>query len=362
LYDTLLAAQQQCGKHLVLIVCRRHPPQRRYLNHRFKPCWLSQGGIMDEGIKQGTDFPGRHVAALSAQRKRLQMTSPVTKAPGERTEYVDLVCASDITFAPIIWLWPGWLAAGKMHILVGAPETGETTLAMSLAATVTTGGRWPDGTTAPAGNVVIWSGEDDPDDTLISRLILSGADLTRVQFITSVRDGNKRRSFDPDRDLEPLRRKLGEMGKTHLLIVAPIVSAVTGYSRKNAKIRRGLQSLVELAAAMRCAVLGITRFSKNTSVRDPVERLSLAVGTSARIVMVAATHREECGSGGTVRFLCRAKSSLGPDGGGFEYDLRQAELKTDQGVIASSVQWGRGREGSVREWLAEGGKRRLRRT
>jgi hypothetical protein len=46
----------------------------------------------------------------------------------------------------------------------------ETTLAMKMAATVSAGSRWPDGTTAAKGNVVIWSGEDDPADTLVPRL------------------------------------------------------------------------------------------------------------------------------------------------------------------------------------------------
>lgn len=77
---------------------------------------------------------------------------------------VNLVRGSDIKPEPISWLWNGWLAAGKMHILGGAPGTGKTTIALSLAATVTTGGRWPDGSQSSIGNVVIWSGEDDPKD------------------------------------------------------------------------------------------------------------------------------------------------------------------------------------------------------
>jgi hypothetical protein len=39
-----------------------------------------------------------------------------------------------------------------------------------MAATVSAGSRWPDGSTAKQGNVVIWSGEDGPADTLVPRL------------------------------------------------------------------------------------------------------------------------------------------------------------------------------------------------
>jgi len=43
----------------------------------------------------------------------------------------------------------------------GQPGTGKTTIALDFAATVSSGGRWPDGTLAEPGNVVISSGEDD---------------------------------------------------------------------------------------------------------------------------------------------------------------------------------------------------------
>lgn len=91
----------------------------------------------------------------------------------------------------IRWLWSGWLAKGKVHILGGAPGTGKTTIALSLAATVSTGGSWPDGKRAPAGNVIVWSGEDDPADTLTPRLLASGADMTRIWFVGDTNDHGK---------------------------------------------------------------------------------------------------------------------------------------------------------------------------
>lgn len=278
------------------------------------------------------------------------------KAPaGEHARDVNLIRASDVVPEPITWLWNGWLAAGKMHVFGGAPGTGKTTISMGLAATVTTGGRWPDGARSIVGNVVIWSGEDDPADTLIPRLALSGADLSRVYFISDIREGNERRAFDPARDMELLRRRLVEIGDVRLLIVDPIVSAIAGDSHKNAEVRRGLQPLVDLAAAMRCALLGVTHFSKGTGGRDPVERLtgSLAFGALARVVLVAAKHQEEGEDGRTVRLFCRAKSNIGTDDGGFEYDLHQAELKTHPGIFASAVLWGGAVEGAARKLLAE---------
>jgi putative DNA primase/helicase len=274
-------------------------------------------------------------------------------AAGEYARTVELIRGSDVNPEAVCWLWGGWLAAGKMHILGGAPGTGKTTISLALMATVTMGGCWPDGTRSPIGNVAMWSGEDDPADTLIPRLILAGANLSRVYFITAVKDRNERRSFDPAIDMDPLQRKLAEIGDVRLLIIDPIVSAIAGDSHKNAEVRRGLQPLVDLAASMRCALLGITHFSKGTGGRDPVERLtgSLAFGALARVVFVAAKHQEEGEGGRTVRLLLRAKSNIGPDDGGFEYDLQQGELKTHPGIFASSAQWGAAVKGTARELL-----------
>lgn len=274
--------------------------------------------------------------------------------PSSYARDVGLVRASDLAPEPISWVWKGWLAAGKMHILGGAPGTGKTTICMALAATVSTGGHWPDNTHASTGNVVIWSGEDDPADTLIPRLLLSGADQSRIYFISDIRDGNERRSFDPARDMEPLRRKLTEIGNVKLLIVDPVVSAIAGDSHKNAEVRRGLQPLVDLASSLHCALLGITHFSKGTGGRDPVERLtgSLAFGALARVVLVAAKHQDEGDDGRTLRLFCRAKSNIGPDDGGFEYDLHQAELGTHPDISASTVVWGDAVVGAARELLA----------
>ena len=93
---------------------------------------------------------------------------------------VMLTCGADLTPEPVQWRWPDWLALGKFHLLAGAPWQGKTTIAMGLAATVTLGGRWPDGTRCAAGNVLVWSSEDDYTSTLLPRLIAAGADRKRV--------------------------------------------------------------------------------------------------------------------------------------------------------------------------------------
>jgi hypothetical protein len=270
---------------------------------------------------------------------------------------VELVRGNQVKLEPVDWVWNGWLASGKMHILAGDIGTGKTTCALALAATITTGGRWPSGDQATKGNVLIWSGEDDPSDTLAPRLVVSGADMERVFFIKDVREGSKKRPFDPAIDMGVLRQSLAEItGGVSFMIVDPIVSAVTGDSNRNAETRRSLQPLVDLAAAEDCALLGITHFSKNTAGRRTTDRVngSLAFAAMARVVMVAAKSEvKEGDEGPPSRLFLRAKSNIGPDHGGFLYDLRQADLEGHPGISSQSVLWGDPIEGNAREILAE---------
>lgn len=139
-----------------------------------------------------------------AARKAIDAAMAAAMAEG-----VELAHGPDIHIEPINWLWPGWLARGKLHLLAGAPGQGKTTIAIGLAATVTRARRWPDGTacTRPA-NVVIYSGEDDPADTIAPRLLAAGANMERVHFIAGTRTGGELQPFDPAQDLAGLGPRL----------------------------------------------------------------------------------------------------------------------------------------------------------
>ncbi|MBS3996685.1 MAG: AAA family ATPase, partial [Hydrogenophaga sp.] len=250
---------------------------------------------------------------------------------------VVLKCGTDLTPSPVRWLWQYWLALGKLHILAGAPGQGKTTLALAMAATVTVGGRWPDGSPSVAGNVLIWSSEDDPADTLLPRLLAAGADRARCFFIEGSRRDGEVVQFDPARDLKLLRAAIEQIGGVRLLVVDPVVSALGGTdSHKNTEVRRALQPLVDLAADCDCAVLGVSHFSKGGQGSDPAQRVvgSVAFTAVARVVMVAAKVKGEA-EGEDARILARAKSNIGPDSGGFHYYLEQSEPLP--GIQASHV-------------------------
>jgi len=277
--------------------------------------------------------------------KRIKKVEPIRDG-------VILLCGSDLKPEPIRWLWHSWLALGKLHLLAGAPGQGKTTIAIAFAATVTSGGRWPDGSRCPAGNVLIWSGEDDPADTLLPRLMAAGGDRSRVHFVSGTRIDGELQSFDPSRDMGALQAQAEQLGNVRLIVVDPIVSAVTGDSHKNTETRRALQPLVDLATNMDAALVGITHFSKGGQGGDPSQRVlgSVAFTAVARVVLVAAKVQAEDG-GADRRILARSKSNIGPDDGGYEYNLEQTEPLP--GIQASYVTWGASVKGTARELLSD---------
>jgi AAA domain/Bifunctional DNA primase/polymerase, N-terminal len=260
----------------------------------------------------------------------------------------------------IEWLWLHWLALGKLHLIAGAPEAGKTTLALAFAAIISSGSHWPDGTKARAGNVLIWTSEDSLADTIKPRLVRMGADLSRIKFVIAQREANgKTRPFSPAIDMPSLIEAAKTInGGVQLLIIDPIVAAITSKtnSHNNAETRNSLQPVVDFAEAANCAVLGISHFTKGTAGKDPVERVtgSLAFGALPRMVFAAAK-TDETAEYDMPRIFVRAKTNIGPGGGGFGYDIDAAPLRERPDIIATRIVWMAPLEGTAKDLLDAAG-------
>lgn len=276
--------------------------------------------------------------------------SPINREAAPALWKVKVASAASITPVSIRWLWPGWLAKGKLHILAGAGGTGKTTLLLGLIATITTGGRWPDGSRCnEPGNALIWSSEDDPADTLIPRLAAAGADMSRVYIIQGRTNAQGDADpFDPANDIALLRATADDIGGVSLLMLDPIVSAVKGDMHKANDVRRALQGVVDFAEQNNCAVVGISHFAKGGMGSSPADRVigSQAFSALARTVLVAAKQE-----GSDARVLARAKSNIGTDEGGVSYTIEPCDIS--DGIETTRVLWGSAIEGTAREILGD---------
>lgn len=265
---------------------------------------------------------------------------------------LQIVNMIDIQAQPITWLWDGWLPLGKMTILAGAGGCGKTNLSLALIATITTGGIFPDGSKCSnAGKVLIYSTEDDPADTLKPRLIANGADISKVSIISGrTNEKGALEPFDPARDFPKIEEYIKSNPDIKLLMIDPIISAVSGDMNRANDVRRSLQPLVDLANGYKFSVLGITHFSKGSAGSTPADRIigSQAFTALARMAWSAAKREDE-----NDFILVRAKSNNSILEGGIRYQI-ESEIVLDV-IETTKIVWLGTIEGTAKELLNEAG-------
>ena len=266
---------------------------------------------------------------------------------------VKIIMGTDVRPRPISWLWQEWLAHGKLHIFAGRPGCLKTTTAIGFAAGVTRGGYWPDESRMAQGNVVIWSGEDAIEDTLMPRFLAAGGDPAHVAFVNGVEEDGTKRGFDPSRDMEALTEVCATLGNVNLIIIDPVVMIAKGDSHKNAETRRDLQPLADLAERTQAAVVGVHHLTKRSEGADPVDRVSgsLAFGAAPRVILLSALDPK--GGAEPRGVLMRAKSNIGPAYGGFSFSAEQRPLDDEPDISAQRIMWGDYIAKSARDMLEE---------
>lgn len=254
-------------------------------------------------------------------------------------------CIADIQARPIRWLWHGRFARGKVSMLAGNPGLGKSQVTASMAAVVSTGGRWPvDRTHCERGKVVILSAEDDPADTIRPRLEAAGADLSRVFILDAVVEGYRadggelHRAFNLSKDLARLGALLDKIGDVAMIVIDP-VSAYLGDadSHKNAEIRALMSPLADMAATHAAAVVCVSHLNK-TGSGDALLRVtgSLAFVAAARAAYLIAKDQDD----DARRLFLPLKNNIGNDQTGLAFSVQSAQIKSPAGLIETShVVW-----------------------
>lgn len=277
-------------------------------------------------------------------------TSEIKPVETKNNATLNIVNMSDIQAQPITWLWDGWLPLGKMTILAGAGGCGKTNLSLALIATITTGGVFPDGSKCSnVGKVLIYSTEDDPADTLKPRLIANDADISKVSIISGrTNEKGELEPFDPAQDFPKIEEYIKLNPDVKLLMIDPIISAVSGDMNKANDVRRSLQPLVDLANEYKFSVLGITHFSKGSGGSSPADRIigSQAFTALARMAWSAAKRGDE---GDCI--LVRAKSNNSILEGGVRYQIESETVLDD--IETTKTVWLGTIEGTAKELLNE---------
>jgi putative DNA primase/helicase len=264
------------------------------------------------------------------------------QADGSATSELDgLVArsAADISPKKVDWAWPNRIALGKHSMIGGEGGLSKSQFLAFLAATISTGGMWPaDEGKAPLGNVIMFSAEDDPEDTIVPRLLAAGADLARVRIVESAKDANGERLFDLQQDLEALQREIERFGNVHLVTFDPISSylgsKVDGNS--NNDVRRVLEPLSRIAARHQVAIVSLTHSPKGSGSKA----LNQFIGSAAFVNVVRAAFlvMRDPDDSNRILFLT-AKNNLGKDPGSLAYRIGVRFVGEQDDISAPYIVW-----------------------
>jgi AAA domain/Bifunctional DNA primase/polymerase, N-terminal len=253
--------------------------------------------------------------------------------------------ASTFEMSAVQWLWPNRFALGKLGILAGLPDEGKGQVLCDMAARVTRGLDWPCGEgTAPLGNVVLLTAEDDPKDTVVPRLLAAGADWERVEIVQMVHEAGKDRMFSLVNDLDLLRERVLAVSNVKMIQIDPI-TAYLGVKQmdsfRTTDVRAVLGPVTDLAGELMVSIVGIMHFNKKTDVANVLLRISdsLAFGATARHVYAVVDDAEN-----KRKLLVKGKNNLAPhDTKALAYGFGAREVgkdkQTGKAIWAPHVIW-----------------------
>jgi AAA domain len=351
------AAKFLSGRHLVILSDnddqgRDHAEKKAALAHSVGaasikivhfPELLPHGDVSDFIASGGTAGELEQRADAAPSWRPMQVVEEPAPENANGRALV-IVQATDIEMVPVMWMWPGKMALGKLSLIAGEPGLGKSQLTAALAAAVTTGGQWPcSNERAPFGSVVIFSAEDDASDTIVPRLKSAGADLERVQIVSAVKERSDQgaaieRSFSLQIDLPLLERAIQNLGDVRLIIIDPITSYLGKVdSHKNAEIRGVLEPVAHMAARHGAAVVGITHFSKGggtSAINRFIGSIGFIAAARAAFVVTADPDSDDPAR----RLFVPVKNNLAVLGDGLSFRIEQCLL--NNGIYASRIEWG----------------------
>lgn len=196
------------------------------------------------------------------------------------------------TPARLEWLEEGMIPARKLTLLVGRAAIGKSAMALYIASAVSNGqspfSKEPLGSELFADNqrVLIYTSEDDWNDTIAVRLEMMGANMQNIAPLFSQKHGvgrsfdwSGRASEDEPSDLDLLVDGIRQQ-PIGLLIIDPLIDVITGGNNNDpAVIREAIETKINPLLDLGATVLGIHHERKDAKKDDLL--VDRAIGSQA---------------------------------------------------------------------------------
>ena len=249
------------------------------------------------------------------------------------------VYASSISTTKLGWLWQDRIPRGKTSLYTGKQDNGKSMATIDLIACTTTGRDWPDGEKNTLGprRVILAATEDDLNDTLVPRLKVAGADLSKIIIVEKVLvsgdEGNTKRLMQLKEDYSLVQRALEAYPDVALIVLDPLTSYLGKVDQnKDSDMRPLMDALAESLRKTGAAFVGIMHHNKRSDL-DAVQKVqgASAIVGSARTVWGFSKDKDNKGE----YFMTLVKGNINKKRTGMKYKIEPVELRTDDGEVSS---------------------------
>ena len=277
------------------------------------------------------DYRNRTIAeALSGRTEFYEPPKTITLADGTERKIEELQpeeigqLLSSVEPEEVSWLWPSWLALGKLALVDGDPGLGKSAMTLDLAARVSAGKPFPDGAECEPAGVVLLSAEDGLADTIRPRLDAAGADTSKILALTTVPDeeGHDRLLSIPE-DLPLIEKGIRRVG-ARLVVMDPLMAFLSGdtNSHRDQDVRRALAPLAGLAERTGASVLVVRHLNK-AAANNPLYRGGGSIGIigAARMAFVVGKDPQD----EDRRVLASTKNNLAMPPSSLMFGLEEAD-------------------------------------
>lgn len=205
-----------------------------------------------------------HLTTNGAELQPLRQSTTASGRIDTKGRSARIPMFSDRKIATIRWAWKHRMPVGELTLLVGRGGVGKGLLSAHLAAKLTTGTL--SGSFFDTPRRVLWVGsEDNPEATILPRLIAAGADLGMVHSLDPEAEDDQPAMVEFPNDFTLLREAI-QSTEAKLVIFDPLLSTFQMETNtwSSRDVRRVLQPLRLIAQDTDAAFAAIAHPPKNS--------------------------------------------------------------------------------------------------
>lgn len=195
-----------------------------------------------------------------------------------------VIRGDEATEKPLRWMWKPYLPLGKLVHFGGNSSQAKSPVTIDLAARISTGAPWPDGTPNDKGprSVILLNIEDDLEDTILPRFRLAGGDKSKLYYVKGTRitldqSESLERSMSLEADMHHLVQLARSVPDLGVVIVDPVTNYLGGKKMIVEEDMRGLLTpLASLAAELGIVAITVGHFNRREKGTDPHRMMGAA--------------------------------------------------------------------------------------